>query len=206
MWFIKDHLGKESGPYEFDELLNVLSTPPYKENATLVRSGRHEGWKPALIVFPEIYSEPERQKFSALHQPVVDQPTSPVREESKIITSPGWSSSSTKFITSELNRIRVVLPMCTLSISLLVTALFTKLKAMMLSGNQAALSLTNFWFICIIFFMPALTILLKILSYRTKATAESIQYSLSLYRRLFSTLCIAAVLCMGFILIVTVRT
>ena len=30
MWFIKDHLGKESGPYEFDDLLNVLSTTPYK--------------------------------------------------------------------------------------------------------------------------------------------------------------------------------
>ena len=206
MWFIKDHLGEESGPYEFDDLITVLTSSPYNENATLVRSGRDAGWKPALIVFPDLSAKPETHVESAVPPPVDNEPFLTLREESKLITTPIWSSCSTQDITNELNRIRVVLAIATLAIFLFSVTLITTPKPMTLTSNEVILSLDDTSLLCIIFFLPALIILLKLGSYRTQETAESIQYSLTLYRRLFSALCVAAVLSMGLNLFVTLIT
>ena len=58
MWYIKDHLGNETGPFTFDELNSQLSQPALRENATLIKSGEQGAWKPALIALPDLFNDP----------------------------------------------------------------------------------------------------------------------------------------------------
>ena len=53
-WYIKTHNGEELGPYKYPELLELLETPPYSENATLIRPEWRDSWKPALIEIPTL--------------------------------------------------------------------------------------------------------------------------------------------------------
>ena len=53
-WFIKTHQGEELGPFGYSTLLDMLSAPPYSENATLIRPEWRDAWKPALSDIPSL--------------------------------------------------------------------------------------------------------------------------------------------------------
>ena len=189
MWFIKDHLGNESGPYKFNDLLNALSTTPLKENATLVRNSRQESWKPAILVFPEVYGEPVPSDQSLPPSPINGEPDIPIHTE-RIVT--------------KLNQLRTVLPICAVLISLLVSLIIHHPNAGKISGNENVLIRNNSNFVCLIFFLPALTTLLKIAAHKLQASQEPMYYCLTLYQRFFISLCIAAGLSIALQLVVTI--
>ena len=191
MWFIKDHLGNESGPHEFKDLLVALAKSPLKENATLVRNSRQESWKPALLVFPEVYEEsgPSDQPLTTL--PTNGKPDSTLHPE---------------HVASKCNQLRVVLPICTVLMSLLVSMVIQHSNAATVNGNETVLTRSNSNFVCLIFFMPALTTLLRIVKHQPQPALESIHYCVTLYHRFFISLCIAAGLSIALQLSVTFMT
>ena len=191
MWFIKDHLGNESGPHEFKDLLVALAKSPLKENATLVRNSRQESWKPAMLVFPEAYDESGPSDEPLLTLPTNGKPDSTLHPER---------------IARKLNQLRVVLPICTVLISLLVSVVIHQPNAVTVNGNETVLTRSNSNFVCLIFFIPALTTLLRMVAQKPQPAIKSIHYCLILSHRFFISLCIAAGLSIALQLSVTFMT
>lgn len=75
-WYIKTHRGEELGPVNYADLLDMLSSPPYSENATLIRPEWRDTWKPALIEIPSLMDSQEEE---AIDTPV---PAIPAANES----------------------------------------------------------------------------------------------------------------------------
>ena len=65
-WFIKTHEGEELGPFDYSTLLDMLSSPPYSENATLIRPEWRVAWKPALIEIPSLMDIGEQEQAEAV--------------------------------------------------------------------------------------------------------------------------------------------
>lgn len=73
-WYIKTHDGEELGPYKYQELLDLLESPPYSENATLIRPEWRDSWKPALIEIPTLMEHLDESAAESDHESVVPEP------------------------------------------------------------------------------------------------------------------------------------
>lgn len=81
-WYIKTHESEELGPFDYSALLDLLSAPPYSENATLIRPEWRDSWKPALIEIPSLM---ENDDSAPTETPV---PAVAITEESSVSGSP----------------------------------------------------------------------------------------------------------------------
>ena len=145
MWYIKDYRGNESGPYDLDQLLELLKKPELKENATLIRSDDWGGWKPALIAFPfdELDAVPDDSTSPS------DLSTRPDETDSKrilpaVINPPIAASDpqhhSLNQIAKELNRSRLMIFFSSFYFLILTLIPLTRAGV---AGSNSALTLTN---------------------------------------------------------------
>lgn len=145
-WFIKTHQGEELGPFGYSTLLDMLSAPPYSENATLIRPEWRDAWKPALIEIPSLMDIGEQEQA-----------------ESVVAAMPGEIESPTRSTQLlHIHRSRwALLPLAILSL-IGMTALFLKLLEVP-SGYSATAPLagSNRAILCTVLFVFPLSALWK---------------------------------------------
>jgi len=197
MWYLKDFQGNVSGPFDLKELTETLTEPLHKSNASLVRQGEHGSWKPAMLAFPEVYTNDLEETAPAqIHEPDSNPYVPPNSSDQITRSAKGSKKQANKLnaIATDLNRMRVVMATASFCASLLLIAILNRASVQHLEGKPSSLTLGNSMMVCVIFMIFPLSILIKVVRTKTKPTPASIQTTVSLHRRFWSGMCLAATL------------
>ena len=200
MWYLKDYQGDVSGPYELTDLIESLKQPLHYSNATLVRHGEEGTWKPAMIAFPEVYTEdsqgdmqaelPNPPPNPASFNPYI--PPIPITEGARTEDEDKQRYKKLAVIAKDLNRMRIVMAAATFCACLMVTAILNRASVQHLEGKSSSLTLGNSMIASVIFFIFPLSVLIKIIRTKTDPTPSSINTTVSLHRKFWSGMLLAA--------------
>lgn len=204
MWYVKDYLGNETGPYSFEELTRLLEAPLHRDNASLVRSGESGAWKPALLAFPDLIENTDTTSSSPTAHLEAANPYTPfVAPATK---TPDSSTSKANPVLSriaeDLNRTRFVLAVGVFYTTLLLYAVLNRASVQHVADNNPSLPLGNAMMACVIFMIFPLSTLVKIVRRKTFADPGSIQKTVSLHRKFWTGLFVAATLSIALLLFV----
>ncbi len=196
MWYIKDHLGNESGPFSFDELASQLSKPALRENATLIKSGEQGSWKPALIALPDLFSDSLTDSSTSppdaadAPNPYTLLPQQLGKHDRTERHEDTGSKTTTKLslVAKDLNRMRPVMGIGIFYSSLLLYGVLSRASVQHLANDQPSLELGNSIMVCVIFFIFPLSVLLKLVKTRTEASIDSIHSTLKLHRKFWTAI------------------
>ena len=210
MWYLKDYQGNVTGPFELTEIIESLKQPLHYSNASLVRHGEHGTWKPAMIAFPDVYTESSKDDEQAeLPSPSANpaslnpynQPVS-ITDEARIEDGNTQHSNKLAEVAKDLNRMRIVMAAATFYASLLLITILNRASVQHLEGKSSSLTLGNSMMVCVIFMVFPLSVLIKVIRTKTDPTPSSIHTTVSLHRKFWSGLLLAATLSVILILFV----
>ena len=204
MWYLKDYQGNVSGPYEFNELSEVLREPLHQANASLVRHGDLGSWKPAMLAFPD--SQPGDLKTIAKTQE--DEPASnpdvPLNasDEGPRPSSEGSKPScQLEGIATAFSRMRFVIAAAFSSAFILLFTVLNHARVQQLEGELSSIIHANSIIASVTFMLYPLSILIRVIRTK-KASTTSIQNTVSLHHRFWSSIFITATLSMALIVVV----
>ena len=204
MWYLKDYQGNVSGPYEFNELSEVLREPLHQANASLVRHGDLGSWKPAMLAFPD--SQPGDLKTIAKTQE--DEPASnpdvPLNasDEGHRPSSEGSKPScQLEGIATAFSRMRFVIAAAFSSAFILLFTVLNHARVQQLEGELSSIIHANSIIASVTFMLYPLSILIRVIRTK-KASTTSIQNTVSLHHRFWSSIFITATLSMALIVVV----
>ena len=205
MWYLKDYQGNVSGPYEFNELSEVLREPLHQANASLVRHGDLGSWKPAMLAFPD--SQPGDLKTTAKTQE--DEPASnpdvPLNasDEGPRPSSEGSKPScQLEGIATAFSRMRFVIAAAFSSAFILLFTVLNHARVQQLEGELSSIIHANSIIASVTFMLYPLSILIRVIRTNTEASTTSIQNTVSLHHRFWSSIFITATLSMALIVVV----
>ena len=200
MWYIKDHLGNEAGPFTFDELNSQLSQPALRENATLIKSGERGAWKPALIALPDLFNDPLDDSVT----PPADATDAPnpytllppeigERYGTELQETTDFKTTTTlSLVAKDLNRMRTIMGIGIFYIALLLYGVLSRASVQHLANDKPSSELGTSIIVCGIFLIFPLSVLLKLARIRTEASIDSIHFTLKLHRKLWSSIFVAS--------------
>jgi len=202
MWYLKDYQGNVTGPYELTELIESLKQPFHYSNASLVRHGERGTWKPAMIAFPDVYTEDPKEDTQADLPNFSGDPASPnpyippvsISEEARTEDGDKQHSTTLTEIAKDLNRTRIVMATATFYASLLLIAILNRASVQHLDSKSSSLTLGNSMIVCVIFMVFPLSVLINVIRRKTDSTPSSIHTTVSLHRKFWSSMLIAATL------------
>ena len=193
MWYIKDHLGRETGPFSFDELNSQLSRPALRENATLIKSGDHGLWKPALIALPALFDDQLPGAGEATpdpSQPIAGLPLQSRNPKSSPNQQEMVSTTDTKLtiVAKDLNRMRPFMGFLGFYSLLLLYEAVSRVNIQHLATDLPPLESGDVMMVCTILFLFPISVLVKVVKAKTNASMDSVQATIKLHRRLWSTI------------------
>ena len=200
MWYIKDHLGNETGPFTFDELNSQLSQPALRENATLIKSGEQGAWKPALIALPDLFNDPlddsvypPADAIGAPNPYTLLPPEIGERYGTELQEATDFKTTTTlSLVAKDLNRMRTIMGIGIFYIAVLLYGLFSRASVQHLANDKPSSELGNSIIVCGIFLIFPLSVLLKLAKIKTEASIDSIQFTLKLHRKLWTSIFVAS--------------
>jgi len=196
MWYIKDHLGIEAGPFTFDELKSQLSQPALRENASLIKSGERGAWKPALIALPDLFNDPlddsdtpTADATDALNPYTLLSPQLGERFDTELLENTDIkTTTSLSLVARDLNRMRTIMGIALIYSAFLLYGVLSRASVQHLANDQPSFELGNSIIVCVIFFIFPLSVLLKLVTIRIEASIDSIHFTLKLHRKLWTSI------------------